>query len=591
MTGWRHTRLLAGAGIAIALLLSAGCDDDQPMRGLGELPAVEQDDWRSASSSTVAMSADGGSLFVANTDSGSVTALDVNERRVAWERSVGGRPATVSVDPRGERLYVTTNRPSALVVLHSTSGELLATMSLSSSPSGVVSSPDGKRVYVAESGVDTIAVIDADRLTRIATIGVSNEPRGLAVTSDGSRLLITHFLSGDVTIVDTELEHLLAIVGTGPESSAASFVAIHPAGTSAYIPHQRSRVSNDNLTFDTTIAPRVSVVDIAAQRTVPRRLLGLDAVDRPVNLPSSLDFSPNGMRLYVANAGSNDISVIDLDTGFGLDHIEVGDNPTGIQISPDGDRAFVLNALDDSVSIVDLVDGRELERIAVTTSPLPPDVHRGQVLFNTANRPELARDQWISCGSCHLDGGTDGRTWLLDDGPRNTPPIRGLRDTAPYHWSGDRVDLFDFQRTIMELQGGTGLSDEELADLEAFLGFHPVDPVPTQAADSSQIGLGRAIFAAAGCAECHSGPALTDQRLHDVGTGEGPFERRGSSFDTPSLLGLRATAPYLHDGQAATLSDVILEHNPADLHGQASDLSAAEIVALEAYLLSLPASD
>ena len=49
--------------------------------------------------------------------------------------------------------------------------------------------------------------------------------------------------------------------------------------------------------------------------------------------------------------------------------------------------------------------------------------------------------------------------------------ILGLASSPPFHWSGDRVDLFDFQKTIIGLQGGTGISDQEIADLAAFLGF------------------------------------------------------------------------------------------------------------------------
>jgi cytochrome c peroxidase len=50
-------------------------------------------------------------------------------------------------------------------------------------------------------------------------------------------------------------------------------------------------------------------------------------------------------------------------------------------------------------------------------------------------------------------------------------------------------------------------------------------------------------------------------QLHDVGTGDPNLERnshgRGTQFDTPSLLGIWATAPYFHDGSASTLEDVL----------------------------------
>jgi cytochrome c peroxidase len=77
--------------------------------------------------------------------------------------------------------------------------------------------------------------------------------------------------------------------------------------------------------------------------------------------------------------------------------------------------------------------------------------------------------------------------------------------------------------------------------------------------------------------------------LHDVGTGDPQLERnshgRGTQFDTPSLLGIWATAPYFHDGSAQTLADVLRMGNE---HHVASRLSENEMKDLLAFLLALP---
>jgi cytochrome c peroxidase len=96
-----------------------------------------------------------------------------------------------------------------------------------------------------------------------------------------------------------------------------------------------------------------------------------------------------------------------------------------------------------------------------------------------------------------------------------------------------------------------------------------------------------------GCATCHLPPRYTDSTLaapfikHDVGTGDGPDERFGSAFDTPSLRGLWDSAPYLHDGSAASLRDVLITRNPQGRHGRTAHLSEEEIRDLIAFLLSL----
>jgi cytochrome c peroxidase len=110
---------------------------------------------------------------------------------------------------------------------------------------------------------------------------------------------------------------------------------------------------------------------------------------------------------------------------------------------------------------------------------------------------------------------------------------------------------------------------------------------------------GRALFASLGCPSCHAGARLTDSgfvgpgqpRLHDVGTlGPGSGQRLGgplTGLDTPTLHGLWHSAPYLHDGSAATLRDVLTTRNPGGAHGPTSALASADLDDLEGYLRCL----
>ena len=580
---------LLGAVLLFVAWSFAGC-------GLGgttlpELPALPEDAQGSAWSATIAISPDDQRVYVVNTDSASMTAIDATTDTALWTLTVGAEPRSIALDPRGPRAYVSGFSAETVTVVDLTTGASLTTLATGRRPYGVVVSPDGRVLFVAESGADRVAVFDTGTLERLAEIVVEANPRGLAVSSDGERLYVTHLLSGRVSVIDVGSSEVLDVVSTGGESNAAQSVAIAPGGERAYVPHIRSRVSNANLQFDTTIAPLVSVIDLGTNQLRREELLGLDAIDRPVSMPFAVEFSPDGRLLYVVNSASNDLSVIDLETTLAVGHIRLGDNPRGIVLTGDGKRAYVLNALSDDVSVLDLEELTELRRIAVAESALPAQVRRGKILFFSSDRPELARDQWVSCASCHLAGEADGRTWLFDDGPRNTSVVLGLADSAPFHWSGDRVDLFDFQDTIIDVQGGTGISDEEIEDLAAFLGFGSFGSSPERLADGSLSLLaerGRQVFEAAACGSCHSGDAFTDGLLHDVGTGADPRETRGSEFDTPSLLGIHDSAPYLHDGSAATLREVLAGRGDGDLHGETSTLTEEQVDALVAYLRSLP---
>jgi cytochrome c peroxidase len=99
---------------------------------------------------------------------------------------------------------------------------------------------------------------------------------------------------------------------------------------------------------------------------------------------------------------------------------------------------------------------------------------------------------------------------------------------------------------------------------------------------------------AVGCVKCHNGPYYSDStltkpyKLHDVGTSVHPDEKMSPAYDTPTLLGLYRAAPYLHDGRAKSLEDVLTTCNKEDRHGRTSHLKPAEIKELVAFLKSLP---
>ncbi len=99
--------------------------------------------------------------------------------------------------------------------------------------------------------------------------------------------------------------------------------------------------------------------------------------------------------------------------------------------------------------------------------------------------------------------------------------------------------------------------------------------------------LGKRLFEddKVGCARCHPAPLFTALETRDVGT-QHEFDRTGA-FDTPACVELWRTAPYLHDGSAVTLREMLTTSNPDDKHGKTSHLSPAEIDALVEYLLSL----
>lgn len=556
--------------------------------------------------SSIGLTPDGTTLFVVNPDSGSVSAIDSASETTLDELIVGRDPRILALSPDGQRLYVTSQTSATLTILETQPFSVLTKLRVGPEPYGVVAAPNGHLVYVAASGAARIDIVDVGLAQVVDTIPVHPQPKGLAIAADGTRLYVTHFLSGTVSVLDLTDRSVRTVIATGPESNLAQRIVLHPTNNRAYLPHIRSNTSNPHPLFDTTLFPVVSVIDLATDQHLLTERLELSVVDRPVNLPFDLALSSDGQRLHIVYLGSGDMSVIDLTSRQVLAHLEVGDGPRGIVLTPDDRTAYVANSLSDDVSVIDLDTFEEVTRIPVTTSPLSSELHRGKLLFISSRSTRVSRDRWMSCESCHFDGEQDGRTWLFPDGPRNTTNLRGLAHTHPLHWSADRDEVQDFEFTIRELQAGTGLLEDphpalghpntgRSADLDALAAFvaslHPkpspfrrADGTLTPAAERGQVVFHRADV---GCAACHVLPLFTDLRVHDIGTGDGPGELLGPGFDTPSLRGVWHTAPYLHDGRAPTLREVMGTHNPTDRHGHTSHLSEAEVQDLVAFLLSL----
>jgi YVTN family beta-propeller protein len=633
--------LLVSVGLAAATVVNTG---GAPKPLAGTAPRA---------SSAIALSPGGETLLAVNPDSNSLTLVDAATHAVLVELPVGTDPRTVAVDDGSGRAYVANRGSDTVSVIHLTSPRVIATIDVGDRPYGVVVSPDGERLYVAEQGVDRLAVVDTAELRTLFTIPVADRPSGLAITSDGT-LYVTHLLSNTITVLDVP-HHLLYLpvilklappsdrratapafqrfdvptfrrsdaspfqreaVPLWPDSNLVQSIALSPDGSRLYVPHTRSNAGNRTLTFDTTVFPVVSVVDSTGNQHLVGQQFDLGTLDPPgVGLPFDAAVTPDGEELWVVNAASNDLTILDLTTRRLAAHIEVGDNPRGIVLSSDGGTAYVNNTLAGTVSVIDAAAYTVTDVITVTEIPLPPVLLNGKRLFHTSDDPRMSLAQWISCNTCHFEGEHDGRTWTFGfAGPRNTTSLLGMVETYPLRWSGEWDESADSEFADRKENFGSGLIEGEMNcvafppdcvnrppnqgrsyDLDSLATFIDSLQVPLSPSHAHAEPLsaaerrGQALFEdpKLGCVTCHPAPLYTDQQLHDVGTATAD-ERIGPAYDTPTLRGLYDSAPYFHDGSAATLYDTITRPSPGGEHDLRGLLSASEMQDLIAFLKALP---
>ena len=211
--------------------------------------------------------------------------------------------------------------------------------------------------------------------------------------------------------------------------------------------------------------------------------------------PYGIQVSADNTTLVATAAGSDKLFTVDADDGRVLGRVAVGAVPRGVALVSDADgapaTAWVLNAVDNSVSLVDVSTPSSptlLDTIALQ-DPTHPVVKQGRIAFNDADASSTGT---FSCESCHPDGHTDQLIWVLDtpncgpgDGeiddddqrrkgeldrgctqipPRLTMPVRGLRDTQPYHWDGIPGDPYGGRNTasiLVEVEPNCDVDDPE----------------------------------------------------------------------------------------------------------------------------------
>jgi cytochrome c peroxidase len=229
--------------------------------------------------------------------------------------------------------------------------------------------------------------------------------------------------------------------------------------------------------------------------------------------------------------------------------------------------------------------------MSVTANSAAELARKGELLFNDAT---LCLQGWQSCASCHSsDVRVDGLNWdLLNDGignPKNVKSLLLAFNTGPAMSLGVRADAATAVRAGIRHVLFSSLPEEYPAALDAFI--QSLKPVPSPSLVGGRLSAaarrGKRLFfdERIGCAQCHPPPLFTDSKAHRVGTGE--FDKPSDRFYTPTLIEVWRTAPYLHDGSAATLREAIRSRNAGDLRGETSHLKPGQIDDLVAYLESL----
>ncbi|MFM1943113.1 MAG: hypothetical protein RI897_2095 [Verrucomicrobiota bacterium] len=499
----------------------------------------------------------------------------------------------------------------------------------------------GGSAWLARRFRNEVVEVDLGSGEVLRVVGVEREPVAMAMTGDGRWLLVANLLhngrsdgvevAAGVSVVDAVEGRVVKTLRLPNGSGYLNAVEISPDGRWAVVTHLVSRFP-----LPTTQVERgwmntnaMTLIDLETM-TVLNTVL-LDTVDRGAANPWGVAWSGDGGALVVAHAGTHELSVVDVgglvaklealpeempeggvndyrtvsrcrrdvpnDLAFlvGLrGRVALGERGLGPRsvVVADG-RVVSANYFSDTLSVVGLGKlGGGVRTVELGERGVMSEERLGELYFHDAR---LCFQGWQSCASCHPgEGRMDALNWdLLNDGignPKNNRSLLYSHRMGPAMSLGVRPTAEEAVRAGIRHILFTVQPEGVAEAMDAYL--KSLRPVPSPYLEGGELSAearrGRELFESAGvgCGVCHPGELYSDLGAHDVGT-RGELDGEGDVFFTPTLVEVWRTGPYLHDGSAATLVEVLTERNLGDAHGVTSGLSESELTDLVAYLLSL----
>ena len=608
---------------------------------LGEKGLAKTGDYLSPIS--VVAGRDGKVLYVAEATAGQVAVFDIASGKVTKVISVAENPVGLVISADGSRLYVTSAVAAGKVqVIDIRSGRVTDSIAVGHTPVAVVESPDGKTLYVCNQFDNNVGVIALGSKKQVTAITVAREPVAAALTSDGKFLFVANhlpagaanadYVASVVSVVDTAAKMVSENIELPNGSVNLRGITISPDGRNAYVTHLLARYQ-----FPVTYLEKgwintnaMTIIDVPGRKFVNTVLV--DDVDLGAANPYGVACTADGKNILITHAGTYELSVIDReglhsrlllartardftseihsragrkfsDASYSADDVPndltfmagirrrlklAGIGPRGFAVIDT--KVYIAEYFTDSIGIVDIYPDA---RAGAKTIPLGETreatmARKGEVLFNDAS---LSFEKWNSCTSCHTgDGRASALNWdLLNDGvanPKNTKSLLLAHKTPPAMITGVRANAEVAVRSGIRYIQFAETTERKAQYIDEYLkSLKPVaSPYLVGGELSKAAKNGEKLFKKAGCTLCHSGPLYTNMGKYDVGTSTD--EEDFKEFDTPTLLEVWRTAPYLHDGRAATIKEVLTKFNKDYRHGETSNLSEKEIAELAEYILT-----
>ena len=284
-----------------------------------------------------------------NTVVGEITGIEVNHGAAAA--------------PDGSRFYFSNEADHTLDVVSGKTLQVIKKITLSGRPNNIAISRNGRRVYVSiVSGDGAVDVVDTASLARVKSIATRGGVHNTFVTPDGRFVIAGSIAGKTLTVIDGTTEE--------PLWSMDFDAGVRPMAFEKSADGSTRRIFLQLSDFHGFV-----IVDVATRREVGRVTLpDVPAEQRHTEglqgSPShGIGITPDGRTLWVNSKMNSHVYVYALPDLAPLGGVHVGDHPDWLTFTPDSRSVYIANAGSNSVSVVDVASRKEVTRIPVGQVP------------------------------------------------------------------------------------------------------------------------------------------------------------------------------------------------------------------------------
>jgi len=288
---------------------------------------------------------------------------------------LGSDPFDIVADPVTDRLYIANYRFHSVSVIDGSTDKVTSEIKVGRFPSSLDVNTDLNSVYVTNSRSNTVSVIDGSTDDVIKDINVGNQPVTVLVDN-------TEKAANSLVFVANLQSNTISVIDATKNEVLSPAISVGTEPTSLAVNEIANRLYVANRGSDT-----VSVIDyfLSNQGEFKKFTIANITVQK---YPSDIAINTDTNKIYVANYYSDSISVIDGATNTIISNVKVGVNPSSIAINQDTNRIYVTNYGSNSISIIDGVTNRVLEDVTV-----------GKFPFSVYHNPKTHINYVISLGS------------------------------------------------------------------------------------------------------------------------------------------------------------------------------------------------